>query len=124
MSLYDELQDWCDEYGFKLTDEDGEYIIWGIETVDEEPVEWLWYNPVTDIVQATDTDKNNMWLYESRPDLSADDIVEMIGRLAVILDWDDLVVEKMVDPEDWQEIAGVRDAYADERFATRVLDLV
>lgn len=123
MGLWDALSNWCDEYGFTLSEENGEYVIWGTEAFDGGAVEWIWYDPAADTVQATDTDKNNMWLYEGRPDLSADDIVSMSAKLARILDWQDMTIEDIVDPEDWQEIAQVHDAYGDPTFTTRVLDL-
>ena len=123
MNLWNDLQEWCEDYGFELTEENGEYVIWGKETVDGNSVEWIWYDPVADTVQTTDTDKNNMWLYEGRPDLSADDIVEMAKKLADILDWPDMSIADIVDPEDWQEIAQVNDAYADSRFALSISNL-
>jgi hypothetical protein len=123
VDVWDDLKIWCEEYGFELSEENGEYVIWGKSAFEDEAVEWIWYDVESDTVQAMNTDKNNMWLYEGRPDLSADDIVEMSVKLAEILSWTNMTVSNIVDPEDWQEIADVRDAYSDPRFKGRVLDL-
>lgn len=65
------------------------------------------------------TDSLNLWLSDTRKDLTADKLVEFIKDLN---NWSEnygwsIPTRVVIDAEDWQEIAGVRDAYEDKRYS-------
>lgn len=65
------------------------------------------------------TDTLNIWLHETRPDMTPERCIEFfeeISRTLGLFGEDKLVPSDLIDPEDWQEIAGVHDAYEDERY--------
>ena len=64
------------------------------------------------------TDNLNLWLSDTRKDLTVDKLVEFIKDLN---DWSEnygwsIPTRVIIDTEDWQEIAGICDAYEDERY--------
>lgn len=70
-------------------------------------------------VRGNNTDQCNIWLYKTRPDMTPDKCVEFFKRLSDavgLFGEDGLKMRTWIDPEDWQQIAGVRDAYEDERY--------
>lgn len=137
MSIRNEVEELCREYGFRVVDasEDPtsllsrdksgnlmDFIIQG-KDIDGQWASWISYSDSSpdDTVYVMNTDTNNMWLYETRPDLTPGAIAAFTAKLAGLLDASDLKVSDIVDPEDWQEIAGVTDAYGDERYARDAL---
>lgn len=62
------------------------------------------------------TDCNNIWLYETRPDLKPEDIVQFFSKIKEITKEKTNLLKTYVDPEDWQEIANIPDASEDERY--------
>lgn len=71
-------------------------------------------------IRGNNTDQCNIWLYETRPDMTPERCMEFFKRLSDtmgLLGEDGIEIRTWIDPEDWQEIAGVRDAYEDERYA-------
>ena len=90
---------------------------------------WInWFSIVPDmglkhqhnsLVIGNDTDVINVWLYETRPDLTPEDCVMFFAELNSLfhLEGEDMILLKdWIDPEDWQEIADVTDAYDDPRY--------
>lgn len=70
-------------------------------------------------VMGNNTDQCNIWLHETRPDMTPERCVEFFKRLSDamgLLGEDGIKMRTWIDPEDWQQIAGVRDAYEDERY--------
>lgn len=64
----------------------------------------------------------NLWFCETRKDLTSDKLLELTKDLNEILNEYDLSVKvsTLIDPEDWQEIANVNDAYEDIRYNSKL----
>lgn len=90
---------------------------------------WVdWFSIVPDMGAAYDrnslvigdnTDVSNIWLYRTRPNLTAEDCVMFFNTLNANfqLDGDEMILLKdFIDPEDWQQLAHVKDAGADPRY--------
>lgn len=73
----------------------------------------------TAFITGNNTNCLNIWLYETRKDLTADILVEFFGKIEELLNLpknERDLLSTFVDPEDWQEIANVPDAYEDVRY--------
>ena len=73
---------------------------------------------VSDLFSITgNTDQCNLWFYDTRPDLTPEKLIEFVKDLNEALEPDEpILLKTLIDPEDWQEIAEVRDASNDERY--------
>ena len=79
---------------------------------------WIYRKDNTIFVYGN-TDNLNIWLSDTRKDLSADTLVEFCNELnewANEYGWT-IPLRVIIDPEDWQEIAGVEDASEDKRYS-------
>lgn len=105
------------KYNFKIE-------VSGIATLkarntDKEYVDWIKYNPDTDTISYIgNTDHTNIWLCETRKDFTPEKTLQFINDLNNVFELGEegFKVRDLIDPEDWQEIANVRDAYKDERY--------
>lgn len=88
------------------------------KNTDGEDYPWIKYIVASDLVSiAGNTDNCNLWFYDTRPDLTPEKIIEFVKDLNNALEIDEpILLKTLIDPEDWQEIAEVRDAYDDERY--------
>lgn len=104
-------------FGFNMVEMDGMTILQSKDT-DGEYTDWLKYNAETDtLIIVGNTDYLNIWLHETRPDLTPEKLVEFNNRLNEIMQFNKkLELGQYVDREDWQEIADVCDAGQDERW--------
>lgn len=84
---------------------------------------WIKYNMKEDTFTIMgNTDLCNLWFYDTRPDLTSDKLVEFVKDLNWALEPDEpILLKTLIDPEDWQEIANVQDAYKDERYINMIL---
>lgn len=81
--------------------------------------DWIIYNSKDNsIVLIGNTDHCNFWFCNTRPDLTPDKLIDFITDLNIVLDkiGYDVALKTLIDPEDWQEIAGIHDAYEDTRY--------
>lgn len=79
-------------------------------------VNWIEYNPVSDTVKIVgNTDNMNIWLYATRPDMNPDKCVSFVKELSEALACT-FEIKELIDPEDWQELANIQDAYEDPRY--------
>lgn len=63
------------------------------------------------------TDQCNIWFHETRKDMTPKKLMRFAEELSEVLDLNPpFPLHKIVDPEDWQEIAGIYDAYDDVRY--------
>ena len=65
------------------------------------------------------TDQCNIWFCDTKSHLSPDDCLQLVEDLNEALELrndDRFKVKELIDPEDWQVIAGVHDAYEDVRY--------
>lgn len=113
--------DLAKEYGFEAKcagstvtitakDTDGKSTEWFSITVEENGLVHI---------RGNNTDQCNIWLCETRPDMTPERCVEFFNRLSDTVGLygeSSIEMSTWIDPEDWQEIAGVRDAYEDERY--------
>lgn len=120
------VSDLAKEYGFRskcsngaatitTRDIDGCWTTWFTISVKEDG---LWH------IRGDNTDECNIWLYRTRPDMTPERCVEFFDRLNETLGLfgeGTIHMSTWIDPEDWQEIAGVNDAYEDERYTGMVV---
>lgn len=110
----------CQKYGFStITLGDKEILV--AKNTDDENVNWITYDTEKDTVSFSgNTDYLNLWFYETRKDLTPDKIVEFVKDLneALDIEGDKILVKELIDPEDWQEIADIHDAYEDLRYTS------
>ena len=109
------------KYGFKYRVTENQFVFVANNT-DGEPTDWitldktnLMFHHTWHLSTAGNTDQNNLWFYQTRKDLTPKKIVSFIKSLSLLLNYN-LKVYRLIDPEDWQEIAKVNDAYDDVRY--------
>lgn len=98
----------CDSLQIKAKNVDGHWTTWFTICPD--------INGECPFVTGDNTDCTNIWLCNTRPDLKAEDLVAFFSEINEILGEEDNLLKTFVDPEDWQEISDVRDAYEDNRY--------
>lgn len=81
------------------------------KNTDNRLVTWFLWDSVRDVLYGDNTDQCNIWLCNTRPDLTPEQLISFFTELC-----ERAALKTLVDPEDWQEIADVRDAYEDERY--------
>ena len=79
---------------------------------------WFLFDSVRSVFVGNNTDQCNIWLCETRPDLTPDVLCDFFKKIEDITEAEEGIMRAFVDPEDWQEIADVRDAYADQRYTS------
>ena len=103
------------KYGFPVVQRNN-YIVMKTNNTDGKMVNWIKYMPKSDTVTIIgNTDNMNIWLHETRPDMTVDRCIQFIKELSDALDCR-LRVKELIDPEDWQEIANISDAAEDIRY--------
>lgn len=94
-------------------------LVMKAKNTDGKLVNWLKYNPISDTISIIgNTDNLNIWLHETRPDMTAKKCVEFVKELSKALNCS-LSLRDIVDPEDWQEIASVNNASKDKRYTIK-----
>ena len=88
------------------------------KNIDGEDCPWIEYIETLDVYSIVgNTDQCNLWFYDTRPDLTPEKIIEFVKDLNEALEPNKpILLKTLIDPEDWQEIAKVHDAYDDERY--------
>ena len=80
---------------------------------------WITYDFQKNLVSCKgNTDQLNIWLGTTRSDITPEKCLSFVSELneALQLTGDNrFMVKELIDPEDWQEIANVNDAYQDVR---------
>lgn len=109
------------KYGFKYRATENQFVFVANNT-DGEPTDWITLDKSNLMFHHTwhlscrgNTDQLNLWFYQTRKDLTPKKIVSFIKSLSLLLNYN-LKVYRLIDPEDWQEIAKVNDAYDDVRY--------
>lgn len=108
------------KYNFPIELYDDELSIMAKDT-DKDLVKWFSIKKIKDFYTATlygNTDQLNIWLYNTRKDLTPDNIVDFVNSVnkSTLKIGIKLPLRNLVDPEDWQEIASVEDAYLDDLY--------
>lgn len=110
----------CKNYKFKYVENSENEISLCAKNTDREWVNWI----TLDLKQKKtiligNTDQCNLWFYKTRKDMNPEKIIGFVAELNNILrEFNDsyIMVKTIIDPEDWQEIAQIRDAYKDDRY--------
>ena len=117
------LAEVAERYGFKSRRYfNSEYIDILAKNTDKQWCTWFSILPDSGGVRkikGNNTDQCNIWLYDTRPDMTPEKCIEFFDELSDTLGLfgdDRLKLSTWIDPEDWQELAGVHDAYEDERY--------
>lgn len=107
------------DYGFEMRDED-DTIVLVAKNTDGEDVEWIRLNKKAGVVKVLgNTDHCNLWFHMTRKDLTPDILmhfVQDLNRVFQLKGKHAISLRDLIDPEDWQEIAGIHDAHLDERY--------
>ena len=113
------FKDLAEKYGFKII-QDGDTLSLCAKNTDDRWTRWIKYNPGKhEVSLCGETDYLNIWLGETRPDMTPEkcvSFVDELNNLFEFFDTDKILVRDLIDPEDWQEIAGIPDASEDIRF--------
>ena len=108
-------------YGFHVSRSGNGYALYAQNT-DHQWSEWLRYDPEKERVSYRgNTDHLNLWFYETRPDLTPEKCLAFVQKLNEVFglsQGQQFRFRDLIDPEDWQEIAQVPDAYRDSRYLT------
>ena len=94
--------------------------------VDGKWIKWIEHNFKDNKTYITgNTDQCNLWFCYTRKDMTPDRILEFVANLNDTLRKanDYVTVKTLIDPEDWQEIAQVRDAYEDNRYQIYIREI-
>lgn len=99
------------------------------KNTDNNLVKWLSIKKIDDFYTATiygNTDNLNIWLYDTRKDLTPDNIIDFIKSVnkSTLKVGIKLPLRNLIGPEDWQEIANVRDAYLDDLYIMNPEELI
>ncbi len=121
-SMVECLAEVAKEYGFK-TVRDGDYsITFRAKSTDGHWVSWFTIIPSLKgarHIKGNNTDQANIWLGETRPDMTPERCIaffEEINHTLGLFGEDRVEPSEWIDPEDWQIIANVHDAYTDARY--------
>lgn len=116
------LADVVEQFGFKSRYTTDEAIDIKAKNTDGEWCTWFTifpdYKGKRKII-GHNTDQCNIWLYETRPDMTPErcmEFFEELSRTMGLYGEDKLKVRPWIDPEDWQGIAGVHVASQDVRY--------
>ena len=107
----------AERYGFDIaeTDEGADLLC---RNTDGRKVRWIKYNREKEtVILKGNTDDLNLWLHRTRPDFTPEKVIQFVKDLNTLLDIKNpFRIRDLIDPEDWQEIADVCDAYEDVRY--------
>lgn len=113
------LVELSNKYKFKPIVKDDKVTLCAKNT-DGKWTDWIRYDSNKNTVNVIgNTDQCNIWLSDTRKDLTPEAIINFVDDLNVVLYKVDaeVALKTLVDPEDWQEIANINDAYDDSRYS-------
>lgn len=107
----------AEEYGFSVRTSGNTTALFCKDT-DGHVCRWITYDQKKACCTiAGNTDHLNLWFCETRPDLTPERIIRFVKDLNAVFETENaILLRNLIDPEDWQEIAGIRDAYEDDRY--------
>ena len=98
----------------------GKYVSLEATTTDGGKISWLKYYPENDTIQLIgNTDQCNIWFCDTRKDFTPEKITEFVKELNDVFEFNGeevFTIKELIDPEDWQVIAGIYNAYEDKRY--------
>lgn len=121
-SMVECLAEVAKEYGFRVA-KDGDYsITFRAKSTDGCWVDWFTIIPNLNgirHIRGNNTDQTNIWLGNTRPDMTSERCVAFfkeINHTLGLCGENRIKPSEWIDPEDWQTIADVHDAYTDVRY--------
>ena len=116
----EKLKNVCKNYKFKYVENSENKISLCAKNTDKEWINWITLDlKEKEVTLVGNTDQCNLWFYNTRKDMTPDKIIEFVAELNTMFrEFNDsyISVKSLIDPEDWQEIAQVQDAYEDDRY--------
>lgn len=118
------FKDLIEKYDFTIREGvtiDGEkYVSLVATTTDSDKIDWLKYYPEKDTIQLMgNTDQCSICFCDTRKDFTPEKIIGFVKELNNVFELNGeemFTIKELIDPEDWQEIASIYDAYEDKRY--------
>lgn len=124
--IKEELKNICDKYEFKYKELSDIKVVLCAKDTDKHWQEWIKLDLQKNEIQITgNTDQCNFWFYDTRKDMTPNRIINFVASLNNLFRKFDTSVQikTLIDPEDWQEIANVNDAYKDNLYNIEFHDI-
>lgn len=120
----EQLKCMCKKYDFKFAEYSENKIALCAKDTDRHWRDWIKLDIKNKEVRLVgNTDNCNFWFCDTRKDMTPEKIIEFVADLNTMLrKFNDsyISVKSLIDPEDWQEIAQVKDAYEDDRYKIQI----
>ena len=120
----EQLKNICKKYNFKYREYSENKISLCAKNTDRHWENWIELDFKNKNITLTgNTDQCNFWFYSTRKDMTPDRITEFVSDLNTMLrkfNNSYIEVKTLIDPEDWQEIAQIKDAYEDDRYKIQI----
>lgn len=121
-NIPEQFEQFCalaEKYGFKAKCH-GDIFVLQAKNTDGCWINWIECHPIRKkVVVVGNTDNCNLWLCDTRKDLTAERITAFVRELNAFTKHTcdtTCKLRVLIDPEDWQEIANIADASTDERY--------
>lgn len=115
-----QLKNICKKFNFKYNEISEDRISLCAKNTDRHWENWIELDLKNkDVSLIGNTDHCNFWFCDTRKDMTPDKIMEFVAELNTMLrDFNSsyIKVSNLIDPEDWQALANVKDAYDDDRY--------
>lgn len=119
-----QFKDICKKYNFKYREYSENKISLCAKNIDRHWENWIELDLKNkDITLIGNTDYCNFWFCNTRKDMTPYKIIEFVADLNTMFrKFNDsyITIKSLIDPEDWQEIAQVQDAYEDNRYKIQI----
>lgn len=116
----EQLKNICKKYNFKYKEYSKDKICLCAKDTDKHWEDWIKLDLKNkNLLLRGNTDNCNFWFCDTRKDMTPDKIIEFVADINTMLrKFNDsyITVKDLIDPEDWQQIAQVQDAYKDNRY--------
>lgn len=110
----------CKKFDFKYKEYSENQIVLCAKNTDKHWSNWIKLDLKNKgVTLMGNTDNCNFWFCDTRKDMTPEKIIEFVADINTVLrKFNDsyITIKSLIDPEDWQEIAQVKDAYEDDRY--------
>ncbi|MCI8617396.1 MAG: hypothetical protein HFJ60_04040 [Clostridia bacterium] len=124
----EQLKSVCKKYNFKYVEYSENKIALCAKDTDRHWSDWIKLDLKNkDVTLVGNTDNCNFWFCDTRKDMTPEKIIEFVADLNTMLrkfNNSYISVKSLIDPEDWQEVAKVQDAYEDNRYKIQFEEIV
>mgnify|MGYP000080507695 FL=1 len=119
----EQLKNICKKYNFKYREYSENKISLCAKDIEQHWKDWITLNLATkDVTLSGNTDNCNFWFCDTRKDMTPDRIIEFVADINTMLrkfNKSYMTIKSLIDPEDWQELANIEDAYKDNRYEVK-----